>query len=130
VIRSWATQQALYARLNADTTLMGMVTAIRDQPDQNAIFPYITLGEGTGAPDDLLDVTGAQMTQTLHVWDKSTSMMRIKQVMDRMSVVLHGQKFAMAGAQMVTCLVEFTEVIREQDDIRHGVLRVRFLTFG
>jgi hypothetical protein len=30
----------------------------------------------------------------------------------------------------VTCIVEFSEVLREQDDIRHGVLRVRFLTFG
>lgn len=131
MIRSWATQQSLYARLTGDVTLMGLVTAIRDQPDQNQAFPYITLGEGTGTPDDLLDVTGAQMTQTLHIWDKSTSMMRLKQVMDRIYAVLHGQKFAFTGGQLVTCLVEFTEVLRDSDgETRHGIMRVRMSTFG
>jgi hypothetical protein len=131
MIRLWPVQQAVYSKLSGDSTLMSMVTAIADQPDQDQAFPYITLGEASGTPDDLLNATGSQQTLTLHAWDRGTSMSTVKQVLDRMVVTLHDAQLSISGTQAVRCQVEMADVFREGDgEDRHGVMRVRVSTFG
>ena len=131
MLRLWSVQQAVYAHMSGDATLLGMVTTITDQPNQNTAFPYVTIGEGTGVPDDLLIESGGSQTLNLHIWDKSTSMSGVKGIMDRMVQRLHNASFAVASSQMVRCAVEFAEVMREGDgEIRHGIMRLRVETFG
>jgi hypothetical protein len=137
MIRPWPVQKAIYTRLVADSTLMGMVTSIVDEPDQNAGFPYILIGEMTATPDDVLDTTGGNHTCTIHFWDKDQPMSRVKQIMGRSGWVLHDAKLVLTatlpgnigGGQVFTCRVEWQEAIRDVDTI-HGLMRVRVGTFG
>lgn len=131
MLRSWEVQKAIYAALTGDGTLMGMVQGVYDQPDQNAAFPYITIGEDTNVPDDLLVATGSQNTQTVHTWSRSAGMSQAKQIMDRVHGVLHNKVLSVATTQAVECRMEFAETFRDADGItRHGVQRVRVTTFG
>lgn len=129
MIRLWNLQLAIYAALRADTTLIGMVSGIYDEPDQNQVFPYILFGEGTGTADDLLQETGAQQTLTLNIWDQNAPSSRVKQIMDRIITLLHNVKLTVAQTQTVSCRIEFLDVNRDVDSV-HGVLRVRVITFG
>lgn len=129
MIRIWPVQQAVYGALTGDSTLMALVTGVNDEPDQNQAFPYINIGEATGASEDLLNTSGAQQTVTLHIWDKDAPISRTKQVMDRICIVLHNARLTISGTQAVQCVVEFAEAIRDVDTL-HGILRVRIVTFG
>lgn len=131
MVRQWPIQQSLYSALTADITLMALVTGVFDGPDQNQPTPYITLGDSTGVPDDLVIETGAQTTHTLQVWDKSQGMARLKQIMDRITVVLHRKALVISGTQAVECVSEFAETFRDPDgETRRGAMRFRILTFG
>lgn len=133
MIRLLPVQTAIYQALISDAPLMAMLPngtdSVIEEPDQNQAAPYITLGEQTGTPDDLLIETGGQQTNTLHVWDHDAPVSRIKAVMDRAIQVLHNARLTIVGTQLVQCIVEYTEVMRDQES-RHGVIRVRVVTFG
>lgn len=129
MIRQWPVQQAIYAVMASDSMLFNSVTSISDQPPQNAVAPYVVLGEGTGTPDDVLDVSGSQQTMTIHVWDRDAPMSRVKQIMDRIVVILHNAKLTNAVTQFASCTVEYTGLDRDVETW-HGVVRVRVLTFG
>jgi hypothetical protein len=131
MLRSWEVQKAIYAALTGDATLMGMVTGVFDQPGQNQAFPYITLGEDTNVPDDLLVATGSQNTHTIHTWSRAAGMSQIKQIMDRVYFVLHRKQLTVATTQAFECAIEFSETFRDADgQTRHGVQRCRVKTFG
>lgn len=130
MVRQWPVQQAIYGAMTADATLMGMVTGIFDGPNQNQQLPYITIGESTGTADDLVIETGAQTTHTMQVWDKSQGMARVKQIMDRITVVLHRKQLTITGTQAVECVLEFAETFRDADgETRRGAMRFRVATF-
>lgn len=131
MLKLWTVQQSIYAALSADSTLMGLVTGIYDGPDQNQAMPYITIGEGTGVPEDLVIETGAQSTNTIQIWDKSQGMAKLKQIMDRITTVLHRKALAISGTQAVECVLEFAETFRDSDGVtRRGGMRFRISTFG
>lgn len=110
---------------------MGMITGVFDGPDQNQPTPYITLGDSTATPDDLLKETGAQTTHTLQIWDKSQGMARLKQIMDRIAVNLHKKALSISSTQLVECVLEFAETFRDADgETRRGAMRFRVVTFG
>lgn len=110
---------------------MGMVQGVYDQPDQNAAFPYITIGEDTNVPDDLLVATGSQNTHTIHTWSRSAGSAQLKQIMDRIYAVMHRRVLSVATTQAFECAMEFAETFRDADGItRHGVQRLRVKTFG
>jgi hypothetical protein len=125
-----ATQAALYSALTADAPLMAIVQGVFDGPDQNQAMPYITLGENTATPDDLIIETGGQLTFTVQFWDKAQSFSRLKQIMDRAVLVLHRKTLMIAGTQAVECVLEFAETFKDSDaETRRGVCRFRILTF-
>lgn len=124
-----AVQKAVYGALSADSTLMGMITSLSDDPDQNAPYPYVLIGDDTGNPEDLLIETGTNATLTIHFWDRDAPMSRVKGIMDQADQTLHHARLNVIGSQLVDCLVEFREVGRDVDTI-HGVMRVRVITFG
>jgi hypothetical protein len=129
MIRLWPVQQAIYGLLSSDSTFMGMITGLLDEPDVNQRFPYVSIGPGTGTPDDLLVETGGSHTAVLDFWDRDAPVSRVKQIMFRATQVIHGQRPSMSGAQVTRCDVEYEEVIRDVDTI-HGIMRVRMDTFG
>lgn len=130
MLRSWPIQVSVYGALVADSALMAMIQGVYDQPDQNAQFPYITLGEDTNVPDDLLQNTGSQNTQTIHTWSRSAGMAQVKQIMDRIYAVMHRRVLTVSGTQVVDCVMEFDETFMDSDgQTRHGVQRCRIRTF-
>lgn len=130
-MHSWQVQVAIRTALLADATLVAMVSGILDAPLANQTFPYITIGESTHTPDDLLIQHGAQSTLILHIWSRYEGMREAKEIMDRMYIVLHDKPLPVTGTQTVSCLFEFCEVIRDADgETQHGVMRFRVETFG
>jgi hypothetical protein len=130
MIREWPVQQGLYQALTGDAPLMATITGVFDKPDSEQAFPYVTLGESTGANEDLLNESGGNHTQTLQVWDSTDyPVSRVKQILGRMNEVLHNAKIAISGTQTVACVVENTNTFREVD-VNRGVMRVRVVTFG
>jgi hypothetical protein len=131
MLRSWPIQQAIYSTLTGDVTLMTLINGVLDNPDQNTQPPYITLGESTSAPDDLLTETGSQETLTIQVWTKDGGMSKCKQIMQRVYMLLHRQAISVSGTQTVECRCELAESFRETDgETRRGLMRFRVVTFG
>lgn len=131
MLRSFSIQQAVFAKLTADATLMAMIGDIHDNPDQNTTPPYITLGDSTSSSDDLLVETGSQETLTLQVWTKDSGFKLVKEIMQRVYAVLHRQPLTVAGTHTVECRCELAETVRETDsETRRGIMRFRVVTFG
>src|SRR4051812_37157563 len=105
MIKQWPVQQAVYSALAGDPTLFNMVTSISDKPPENAVHPYMVIGEDTGIKDDLLIETGSQQTVALHVWDKDAPGSRCKQIMDQTCVVMHGARLANPATSFISCEV-------------------------
>jgi hypothetical protein len=130
MIRQWPVQKAIYGKLTSDATLMGMITGVFDVAPQDQPYPYLLIAEDTGAADDLIDITGAQVTDTIHGWDKNAPVSRMKQIMDRAGYVLHNAALTLEGSTCVACRVEFVNTIPEVDTATHGIMRVRVVSFG
>jgi hypothetical protein len=131
MLRSWPIQQAIHGTLTGDATLTALINGVFDNPDQNTQPPYVTLGESTSTPDDLLVETGSQETLTLQVWTKDGGMAKCKQIMQRVYTLLHRQTIAVSGTQTVECRCEIAEAVKESDgETRRGLMRFRVVTFG
>jgi hypothetical protein len=131
MLRSWTIQQAVYGALTEDATLMSLVGGVYDNPPQNTNPPYVTLGDSTSAPDDLLIESGSQETLTIQVWTKDGGMRLVKQIMERIYIALHAKRFVISGTLLVSCVNELAEALREADgETRRGIMRFRISTFG
>jgi hypothetical protein len=131
VLKTWKVQEAVYGALVSDSTLVNMVTCVGDTIDQNTHPPYITLGESTSVPNDLLTETGSTETITIQIWTKSQAMRELKLIMVRVYQLLHRQRIDIDGVPVVACVCENSLTLREPDgEWRRGVMRFRVETFG
>jgi len=129
-MKSWAVQQAIVTALKASVALDALVTGIFDDAPAGQTYPYVTLGESTDMPDDLLREKGNTSTITIHVWDRTPSYSRIKQIMDAADSALHNAALVVAGVQIVNVRREMAETMKDADgETRRGVMRYRIGTF-
>ncbi len=129
-MNAWVIQKAVYEALAASAPLMAMITGIFDDVAAGQAFPYLTFASSTHTSDDLLIENGANSTLTLNVWDRSPGFKTTKQIMDRVDAVLHRRALVIEGTQAVSCVLEFSETMRDVDaETRRGVMRFRIVTF-
>ena len=128
---------ALYQRLRQSIPLKIALGGahIYDQIPQNAVFPYLVLGDDTLTPRDTRDGVGWEATFTLHYWDRALGRKLIKTLMGHGWDTLHGQEEAIAipgfALLLLRCESERTWHARTRhghaDDDYHGIQRFRAL---
>lgn len=121
-------QAAIYARLVADVTSATVYDDVPDQPDgmPDDAFPYIVIGEDTAQDWDTDDTLGSQVNCTIHVWSIYQGKKEVKEIMGEIYNSLHRNEsnFSAAGYRFVDSLLQFSEVIDEDDGAtRHGICR-------
>ncbi|MFI2367303.1 DUF3168 domain-containing protein [Streptomyces sp. NPDC018833] len=124
-------QTALYAKLTGDATLMDMATGVYDYVPEDAVYPYIVIGEAIETPDNAHDRFGRQTVPTLHVWDQHRGFRRVLQIGSRVNALLDHQPLTISGLHHVVTRYEFSQTLTDPEppgDIRHLVLRYRTLT--
>lgn len=100
-----------------------------EMSENASLFPYVVVGDTTGAQFDTDDVNGHQHTLTLHVWDRYRGRTRCRQVLDALYDALHNQAIAVVGRHTVYCYWEFSESIPDADvQTQHMVTRFRLVT--
>jgi hypothetical protein len=131
---SWSVQKGLYAVLTGDAPLMAIVKKVWDgvPPGQykgaleTANFPYMTIGDSIETPDDTHSREGSESTLTMHIWSRYQGDREVKQIFERLWVILHNSRWVVPGFSVVMSHVELAEALRDPDGItRHGVMRVR-----
>jgi hypothetical protein len=92
-------------------------------------FPYVVVGDTTGAEFDTDDVNGQEHTVTLHIWDRYRGGKRVRDVADALYAALHTVAIAVAGRHTVYCYYEFGESVPDPDvRTQHRVTRFRIVT--
>jgi len=85
-------QEAVYALLTANLTLMAAVTGIYDLNNipSTATFPYIVLGETTMAPFNVFGGPGQDMTLAIHTWSKYSGKQQLAMIRGELYDTLNG----------------------------------------
>ena len=131
-IKQFALQEALYARLNNDSTLTSTYgAAVYDEVPEGSGFPYVAIGESTALDYSTNDVTGSENTLVFHVWSQYRGAKETKNIMDRLHDLLHDYSLSVTGANLINLRFEFSDLVRDPDGItRHGVMRFRAILLG
>ena len=124
----WELQLAIFARLNAFAALTALVDDIYDHVPQEALFPYLRIGEFTGIPFDTHSDQGGDNTITIHSWSRHRGFMEIKQIQRETYNALHRFALVVTGFDTIDCVYESADTFLDDDGLtRHGVQRFRVI---
>lgn len=119
-------QQAFYAALTADSTLMAKLSAVYDYVPSEPVFPYVALGEGTEVPLNVFAKDGRDATVTLHIWSRAKGFKEATGILDDLNRLLDHKAIAVAGYSLIVCAYEFSQPMRDPDGFtRHIPVRYR-----
>lgn len=122
-----AAQRIIFSALATATT-----RPIYDSPPQipegmpRDAFPYIVFGEDDMTPWDTTTSTGGIALATVHFWSISDGFKEVKTLMGAAYDALHRAELTDPEFQVVDCLLEFQEALRDPDGAtKHGVQRYK-----
>jgi hypothetical protein len=116
-------QKAIFAKLKA-----ALSTTIYDNVPDNAVAPYIVIGDDTFVQMDTDLIVGFEATVTIHSWSKYRGRAEVKTIMGNIYDALHRAEFTVQGYNLLGCDCEYSETFLESDGVtRHGVQRFRIL---
>ena len=108
-------QIAIYQYLKSDSVLSGLVGDIYDRVPQNAVFPYITIGDISSKDWSGKTFTGGEYSVKIHVWSREGGRKQAAGIMGRLYNLLHQGSFSVSGHTLV--LSQFTSNdIKLRDD--------------
>lgn len=128
-----AVQAAVYSRLAVTSALTGLLAtgagSVRDHVPEDALFPYIVLGETAGRPHETQAGGGLELEMTLHIYSRGEGMKELKSIMTEVHTALHDADFSVTDQTLVLCRLLSSETFLENDGLtRHGVQRFRIIT--
>ena len=126
----FALQEALYSRLNEDSTLGALVTGVFDAVPDDTALPIAVIGPSTSTDDATKTLDARDYVFNVDVWSNYRGMKETKNIVKQVYSLLHDSALTVAGASMVNLRCEFTTELREDNGVtRHGVMRFRaFIT--
>ncbi len=93
-------------------------------PRQN--FPYAVIGDDTTTPWDTDDTLGKEVSITVHVWSRTAGFKETKAILGEVYDILNRGNLFKTGYNVVDCLCDFSETMRDPDGkTRHGVMRFK-----
>jgi len=116
-------QKAVFTRLNN-----ALNVPVYDAVPDNAVAPYVVIGDDTLIEFDSDGVNGFEATVTIHTWSIYRGRFEVKNLMGLIYNALHRAELNVQGYNLVGCDCEFSETFLESDGVtRHGVQRFRIL---
>jgi hypothetical protein len=128
---SWELQKAVFARLQADGPLVGLIGGSRIYNDvpRGAPLPYVTIGETTVRDWSTGTDEGHEHLLTVAVWSRANGEREVHQIVAAVEAVLDDADLAMSGVRLVNLRHEFSEVRRDADgETSRGLVRFRAVT--
>jgi len=87
-------------------------------------FPYIVIGADSSSAWDTDDTLGKRITIGVDIWSRSAGFKETKDLMGETYDILNRLEVYKAGYNLVDCLCEFSQAMRDPDgETRHGVMR-------
>jgi hypothetical protein len=119
-------QKALFTRLNASKTALGVVGVYDTAPQvanggDNAAFPYIVMGDITALQLDTQTRNGFTMTSRIHVYSRTGSKAQCKQIQGLIYGLLHRQPLTVTGFNDFELLRNDSKCFTLADGNTHGV---------
>jgi hypothetical protein len=120
-------QTAIYTRLNDSsvTSLLStyyspLVAIFSDVPqaadsELESAFPFITIGGDTINPFDSKDDLGGSAVVQIDVWDRATSMLDLKAVVDAVDNRLRRQPLSISGVTHITTELDSCNFSKDPD---------------
>lgn len=128
MINLWEIQEAFVAVMQADSTLMGLVTAIRDEPLEMDEFPYITIGDTDITGDVNKSDTLFETNIVLNIWSSTGSRKQVKQIMDRLVVLFNDNPPSLSSGSFILLHLASMADLRDPDGFTYkGVVIFRGL---
>lgn len=126
-------QQAIYELFVNDTELMATVTGVFDTLPDDQPYPFITIGDFTTVDESTVEISGMNLTLTIHTWDEGESRLRLKQLMAQIVNLVHHAELEDLGSPQIHNIVnvsfEFSTLFKDPDGVTlHGVQRFRIVT--
>lgn len=127
-----AVQRAFYARMTGSDELMSLLSDVYDgQAPEDAVYPYIVLGEATETPDNAHGRLGRQTSSTLHIWSQYDGYGEALQILATVAALFDHQPLDVPGLHHVSTHYEFSQTLTDPTppgDIRHIPVRFRTRT--
>jgi len=120
-------QTAIYNRLNdgsvtslLSTSYSPLAAIFTDVPQSadselETAFPFITIGADTINPFDSKDDLGGSAIVQIDIWDRATSMLDLKAVVDAVDARLRRQDLSISGVTHITTELESCTFSRDPD---------------
>jgi hypothetical protein len=122
----WPVQQAIYARLNADTELAALISGVFDEVPESKDKPYVAFAEITEKPMDSHDRQGFEVMATLNVWSGYRGFAQSAQLLGHLQRLLHRVELDVDGWELISIARVAGGVRRVADpNIRQGQARFR-----
>ena len=129
-LHAFALQEALYERLDDDSTLGALITGVFDGVPDDTALPIVVLGEGTTVDDATKTLDARDYVFSVDVFSSYRGMKETKNIMKQVYSLLHEYSLGVSGANLIDLRCEFTTQVTEGDGVtRHGIMRFRaFIT--
>jgi len=127
-------QFGIYTALDDDATLSALIVGIYDNPaqagdpDDDTLFPYVTISDGTSQPWDTDLDRGDEAIAEIHVWSRASNSLEAKEIQDAIYSILHRGTIVISGSVFIGSDYITQTVQRDPDGItRHGVQEFRII---
>lgn len=129
-LHSFPLQEALYSRLNGDSTLGGLITGVYDAVPDDTALPIVVIGPASTSDDGSKTLDARDYIFNVDVWSDYRGMKETKNISQRVYTLLHEHDLSVSGASLIDLRCEFSSEVLENDGVtRHGVMRFRaFIT--
>ena len=129
-LHSFPLQEALYSRLNGDSTLGGLITGVYDAVPDDTALPIVVIGPASTSDDGSKTLDARDYIFNVDVWSDYRGMKETKNISQRVYTLLHKHDLSVSGANLIDLRCEFSSEVLENDGVtRHGVMRFRaFIT--
>ena len=120
-----AVQEQLVARLEADASLMDLVSGIFDGPPSRAAFPYVALATGASLDWGHKGGIGRELSVALVIHDDGETAARLHRVMALVEAALEPGLDDPDGWQIVTLDFRRTRIVRSAISPWSGLIEYR-----
>lgn len=123
-------QQAIYAALTGDATLMGKITGVFDFVPDNQNYPFIQIGEIDFKDWDSHTFVGFEGEITINLWHRPQSRGRapLYDIMADINNILDRNYFTIPGFSVIVMKYEFSNIIVDPDMVTyHGITRYKII---
>ena len=126
-MKAKALHQAIYNRLNnasvtslLSTSYAPLVSIFSSVPQaansgDDSYFPFITIGQNTISAYDVKDSVGGSASVQIDIWDRSRSILEIKEIADAVDARLRRQPLTISGATHITTELQDSQDMDDPD---------------